>query len=141
VGTASAPGGASTTAAAQTRPADAPATGAATRQTGEPVAAHPGDKGANAEVVPAAASGPPGAADAPASVGLTEAGDARDAKKRPGKVVQQDARVKAAKPKARPEIKRTEVKRGEARRGQKPESKEPSWNSDSPFLPEATPRR
>jgi hypothetical protein len=114
--------------AAPTQRADAPATGAAVpRPTDDNVAARPGDKD--------------GAAEAPASVGLTEADDARDAKKRPGKVVQQDARVKAAKPKARPEIKRTEVKRGEARRGQKPESKEPSWNSDSPFLPEATPRR
>jgi hypothetical protein len=45
------------------------------------------------------------------------------------------------KTKARPDAKRTEIKRPDSKRGQKPEAKEPSWNADSPFLPESTPKR
>jgi serine/threonine protein kinase len=115
----------------------------------------PGDEPARAAVATnpddtsATASNPPPAPPAPANVEQANTeiakpigvpGDAKDPKKRPAKLAQQDARIKPAKPKARPD-KRAETKRGEARRGQKPEPKEPSWNADSPFLPQATPRR
>jgi hypothetical protein len=60
------------------------------------------------------------------------AAEAKDPKKRP---------VRPAKAKARPDAKRTETKRPDSKRGQKPEAKEPSWNADSPFLPETTPKR
>jgi hypothetical protein len=42
---------------------------------------------------------------------------------------------KAAKPKGRSEPKRVD------KRGRKAEPKEPTWNADSPFLPETTPKR
>jgi hypothetical protein len=79
------------------------------------------------------AAQPASGADAP--------GDAKDPKKRPAKPVPLDVRAKPPKPKVRPEVKRPEPKRPDSKRGQKPEAKEPSWNADSPFLPEATPKR
>jgi hypothetical protein len=129
-------------------PATAPAATAPDRAAtapADPATAAP-DPAAAAPGTPAAAATAPddkranvGQADTEIARPVEAPGDAKDPKKRP-KLVQQDARAKPAKPKARPD-KRAETKRGEARRGQKPEPKEPSWNADSPFLPETTPRR
>ncbi|HSS01775.1 MAG TPA: protein kinase [Kofleriaceae bacterium] len=86
---------------------------------------------ANADATAGAAKGgEPG--EAGAAQAVDGAADAKDPKKRP---------VRPAKAKARPDAKRTETKRPDSKRGQKPEAKEPSWNADSPFLPEVTPKR
>jgi hypothetical protein len=82
-------------------------------KTGEPAAAAAaGDR----------SSSPMVTADPPAEVKA-------DSKKKPAKVVGQDARTKGAKPKLRAEPKRVDSKR------QKTDAKEPQWDNDSPFLP------
>jgi serine/threonine protein kinase len=53
------------------------------------------------------------------------------AKKRTAKVVQPDPRAKVVKPKVRPD----------AKRNVKSQPKEQPWSNDSPFMPEATPKR
>ena len=54
---------------------------------------------------------------------------------KPAKVVVQDPHPKAAKPRGRTDPKRVD------KRPRKAEPKEPTWNADSPFLPETTPKR
>lgn len=83
----------------------------------------------------------PGEPAAQPGTGADAPGDAKDPKKRPARPVPQDVRAKPPRPKVRSEVKRPEPKRPDSKRGQKPEAKEPSWNADSPFLPEATPKR
>jgi len=56
-------------------------------------------------------------------------------KAKPAKVVVQDPHPKAAKPRGRTDPKRVD------KRPRKAEPKEPTWNADSPFLPETTPKR
>jgi hypothetical protein len=53
---------------------------------------------------------------------------------KPGKVVVQEPHPKAAKPRGR-----TDSKRADKRPRKEP--KEPTWNADSPFLPQTTPKR
>jgi serine/threonine protein kinase len=131
-------GGATEPAAAPARAADsAPATrGPASGEPAKTASAPPA-------AAPTAAPGAPRAAAEPAKAGeparalLTPppgspaaAGAAGDdaSKKRV------DLR-KPAKPKSRPEVKRADPKKA------KVDSKEPSWNDDSPFLPVQTPKR
>jgi serine/threonine-protein kinase len=56
-------------------------------------------------------------------------------KAKSAKVVVQDPHPKAAKPRGRTDPKRAD------KRPRKAEPKEPTWNADSPFLPETTPKR
>jgi hypothetical protein len=83
---------------------------------------------------PAKVAEPPGKADKPAADQTGEV-KADPTQPQPSTVVVPEPHPKAAKPRGRPESKRVD------KRGRKTEPKEPTWNADSPFLPETTPKR
>jgi hypothetical protein len=142
-------GGAPPLAADPAKPADSGKAG------GAPLAADPAKPAGEAAAAPApvvepakpAAAVDPGKADQPAKVAVPPGkadkpaadptGDVKadPTQPKPSRVVVPEPHPKAGKPKGRPESKRVD------KRGRKTETKEPTWNADSPFLPETTPKR
>ena len=135
---AQAAGGSPEPAAAPTRTTDSAPTGGTPRAAAPaPASGAPREPAKTASAPPAAAAGAPPAPAEPAKPG--EPGSALLATP-PGSPAAADANKKRAdlrkpvKPKPRPEVKRPDPKKAK-------DSKEPSWNDDSPFLPVQTPKR
>ncbi len=122
--------GAGTLAAEPARPADpSQPAGAGTPAAAPAKSADPGRADQ-----PAKMAEPPVSAD---KLAADPTGDVKADPTQPksSKVVVQEPHPKATKPRGRSEPKRVD------RRGRKAEPKEPTWNADSPFLPETTPKR